>query len=276
MAKIVHFLYAYLLYLNARLSLASNVSISSTVSIDVLPDGCQNLLQSFANETARFTLCVVTNARPITVCEKCVNEFNQVFKRYEEIQKLHNNDSEVDCRAVLTNIDRLQVVYSSYNYVLDMWEKASCKLCLNGTVFNDKTRGVMIRGDNLDECISKHINDTKLSNTSLCADCKQYYLNLTNYYNKHKNDNTFCMDVVDLINNTQSDWSLKWKCHESNYDSEWILLVISFIVLLMPILFYFINWLLSQERSNVLLSQNRWHQRFTNNAASTSGYVVIS
>jgi len=41
--------------------------------------------------------------------------------------QLHNNDSEVDCRAVLTNIDRLQVVYASYNYVLDMWEKASCK-----------------------------------------------------------------------------------------------------------------------------------------------------
>lgn len=72
-------------------------------------------------------------------------------------------------------------------------------MCLNGTVFNDKTRGVMIRGDNLDKCISKHINDTKLSNTSLCADCKQYYVNLTNYYNKHKNDNTFCMDVVDLV-----------------------------------------------------------------------------
>ncbi|XP_026822617.1 osteopetrosis-associated transmembrane protein 1-like [Rhopalosiphum maidis] len=274
MVKIVHFFYTYLFYLNAKLSLASNVSISST--IDVLPDGCQSLLQSFANETARFTLCVVTNARPITVCEKCVNEFNQVFKRYEEIQKLHNNDSEVDCRAVLTNIDRLQVVYASYNYVLDMWEKASCKLCLNGTVFNDKTKGVMIRGDNLDECISKHINDTQLSNSSLCADCKQYYINLTNYYNKHKNDNTFCMDVVDLINTTQSDWSLKFKCHVSNYGSEWVLLVISSIILLIPILFYFINWLISQERSNVLLSQNRWHERFTNNAASTSGYVVIS
>lgn len=27
----------------------------------------------------------------------------------------------------------------------------------------------------------------------------------------------------------------------------------SFIVLLMPVLFYFINWLLSQERSNALI-----------------------
>lgn len=45
------------------------------------------------------------------------------------ILQLHVNDSEVDCQKFLTNIDQLQVIYASYNYVLDMWEKASCK-CL--------------------------------------------------------------------------------------------------------------------------------------------------
>jgi len=56
------------------------------------------------------------------------NKFNCYYYYYfVPFQQLHNNDSEVDCRAVLTNIDRLQVVYASYNYVLDMWEKASCK-----------------------------------------------------------------------------------------------------------------------------------------------------
>uniref|UniRef100_A0A2H8TK69 Osteopetrosis-associated transmembrane protein 1 n=1 Tax=Melanaphis sacchari TaxID=742174 RepID=A0A2H8TK69_9HEMI len=136
-----------------------------------------------------------------------------------------------------------------------MWQKASCELCLNGTVFNDKAKEVMARSDDLDECISKHMNDTELLNSTICADCKQYYTNLTNYYDTYKNDKTFCMDVVDLINTTQSDWSLKFKCHVPNYDSEWILLVISFIVLLIPFLFYFINWLVSQERSNVLISR---------------------
>jgi len=82
-------------------------------------------------------------------------------------------------------------------------------VCLNGTVFNDKTKGVMIRGDNLDECISKHINNTKLSNSSLCADCKQYYINLTDYYNMYKNDNTFCMDVVDLVSELICKFTLK-------------------------------------------------------------------
>lgn len=53
-----------------------------------------------------------------------------------------------------------------------------------------------------------------------------------------------------------------WKCHTPNYDSEWLLLVISSIVLLMPILFYFINWILSQERSNVLLFRKYFYSQF--------------
>lgn len=264
----------YLFYLDACSSVKSDVL--SATSADVLPDGCEDLLQLYANETAKFTLCVITNARPITVCENCVNEYNRVLTRYENIQKLHKNDSEVDCLAVLTNIDRLQVVYASYNYVLDMWEKASCKLCLDGTALNDKTKQVMRLGKMLDSCISNHSGNNTKHNSSLCIDCKEDYTNLNNYYNTHKINNEFCMDVVDLINNTQADWSLMWKCHVSNYDSEWVLLVISFVVLLMPFLFYFINWILYQERSNVLLFQNRWHERFTSSTASTSGYVVIS
>lgn len=55
------------------------------------------------------------------------------------------------------------------------------------------------------------------------------------------------------INNTQIDWSLMWKCHVPNYNSEWMLLVISFVVLLTPFVFYFMNWILSKERSNILL-----------------------
>lgn len=38
-----------------------------------------------------------------------------------------NSDTKEDCRALLTSIDRLQVVFASYNYVLDMWNKASCE-----------------------------------------------------------------------------------------------------------------------------------------------------
>lgn len=71
-------------------------------------------------------------------------------------------------------------------------------MCLNGTVLNDKTKHVMKLGKLLDSCISNHINGTK-HNSSLCADCKEDYMNLNNYYNTHKINKEFCMDVIDLV-----------------------------------------------------------------------------
>lgn len=55
---------------------------------DILPDNCENLLLSFANKTAKFTQCIITNARPITVCENCVKEYKNVVTEYEHIQNV--------------------------------------------------------------------------------------------------------------------------------------------------------------------------------------------
>ncbi|XP_050542886.1 osteopetrosis-associated transmembrane protein 1 [Daktulosphaira vitifoliae] len=253
--------------------IASISKSSSVIEEEVLPEGCEELLQRFANDTARFTSCIINYSRPIEVCQRCMNEYYQVLDGYEKIEKLHKNDSEIDCRAVLINIDRLRVVYASYKYVVHMWDKASCSLCLNGTELNDRTKEVIKLGKQFQACTVNHMNDTNL-NGSICTFCKSDYQELNDFYNKHRKEKEFCMDVVDLINTTQSDWSVLWKCHVSNYNSESILLVISSCVLLAPIIFYFISWLLTKERTNELLSQNRWQERF--NAASTSGYVVIS
>ncbi|XP_050422122.1 osteopetrosis-associated transmembrane protein 1 isoform X2 [Adelges cooleyi] len=242
---------------------------------EILPEGCEELLELFANDTAKFTMCVVTNARPIRICENCVNEYYQVKQRYENIQRLHHNDSKIDCPALLNNIDRLHVVLYSYDYVINMWKKASCSLCLNDKVPNDQTKHVMMLGKLFESCISNHINSSN-SNSTVCVDCKGDYLNLTNYYNEYKKTREFCMDVVDLINITQIEWSIELNCHVPNYKSDWTLIVIASAVLLAPILFYLVNWLMSKERSNVLLSQNRWQERFIHSSASTSGYVSIS
>lgn len=71
-------------------------------------------------------------------------------------------------------------------------------MCLNGTALNDKTKTLMRLGKLFDACISNHMNSTTL-NSSLCSDCQDDYLNLTNYYNTNKISKEFCMDVVDLV-----------------------------------------------------------------------------
>lgn len=71
-------------------------------------------------------------------------------------------------------------------------------MCLNGTALNDKSKTVMRLGKLFDACVSNHMNGTTF-NSSLCSDCQDDYLNLTNYYNTNKISKEFCMDIVDLV-----------------------------------------------------------------------------
>lgn len=71
-------------------------------------------------------------------------------------------------------------------------------VCLNGTVLNERTKHVICLEKSLDNCISDHTNGTE-PNSTLCVDCKEFYQNLISYYNMHKVNNEFCMDVVDLV-----------------------------------------------------------------------------
>lgn len=70
-------------------------------------------------------------------------------------------------------------------------------LNLNGTL-NDNTKHIINLGYNFDTCVTTHTNSTNNS-LPLCTLCKDNYMALNNYYIKHKIDNVFCMDVVDLV-----------------------------------------------------------------------------
>jgi hypothetical protein len=89
-------------------------------------------------------------------------------------------------------------VHLNRNYKLNCIFYFIVTVCLNGTAFNDKTKTVMRLGKLFDACVSNHMNGTTY-NSSLCSDCQEDYLNLTNYYNINKISKEFCMDVVDLV-----------------------------------------------------------------------------
>lgn len=69
-------------------------------------------------------------------------------------------------------------------------------MCLNsnGTDLNEHTKMIKHLENSLKEC-----NDTIKNNSVACVECKLSYLNLTGYYNKIKNNEGFCMDIVDLV-----------------------------------------------------------------------------
>lgn len=69
-------------------------------------------------------------------------------------------------------------------------------MCLNsnGTDLNERTKMIKDLKSSLNDC-----NSTSSNKSIACVDCRLKYLNLTNYYDKHKNKEGFCMDIVDLV-----------------------------------------------------------------------------
>jgi hypothetical protein len=56
-------------------------------SYDVI-EGCVIYLEHFANSTSNFTQCAIRNARPIRMCERCVDYYLDVLKTHEDIYKV--------------------------------------------------------------------------------------------------------------------------------------------------------------------------------------------
>jgi len=51
-------------------------------------EGCRIYLEYFANSTSNFTQCAIRNARPIRMCERCVDYYLDVLKAHEDIYKV--------------------------------------------------------------------------------------------------------------------------------------------------------------------------------------------
>lgn len=69
-------------------------------------------------------------------------------------------------------------------------------VCLNsnGTDLNEHTKMIKDLKNSLNDC-----NSTRSNKSIACVECQLEYLSLTNYYDKHKNKEGFCMDIVDLV-----------------------------------------------------------------------------
>lgn len=94
---------------------------------------------------------------------------------------------------MFVHIDRYIIIFflikhACYNLIVIV--------CLNsdGTDLNERTTMIKNLESSLTNC-----NDTTHNNSLSCVECRPTYLNLTNYYDKHKNKEGFCMDIVDLV-----------------------------------------------------------------------------
>lgn len=68
---------------------------------------------------------------------------------------------------------------------------------MDDTVLNDRTKSVLNYASQLDDCLLNHTNLN--DNLTICSDCKKNYEELNNFYDLHKIEKEFCMDIVDLV-----------------------------------------------------------------------------
>ncbi|KAI5731735.1 osteopetrosis-associated transmembrane protein 1 [Diaphorina citri] len=230
----------------------------------ISPDGgCQELLDSFARATANYTMCTIQHARPISVCEACIDSYLKVLKRYNQILKLYD-EHDKQCKEELMNVDRLQVVEKGYHFVEDLWHKASCSACFKKddqglTISNmtDTTVKLLDLSELTDACILTNQNTSVNSSQIVCDKCKEDYLNLNSYYNCHKS--AVCMDIVDMMNITRYKWSTTLGCCMDRKKIEIPFLLTTGALCLLPLLFYISLYFCSKNTEfNIVLEQTRW------------------
>lgn len=240
-----------------------NLPLSHEIPPYPIPDVsplCEEILEDLSTKASNFTYCVTSNARPITMCRKCFEFYNQFDSVYQNISK--NNDN--DCQNELLNRDKVMIVQTVYQYIDSLWIKAQCENCLtrnsNETLLSNETLVFFVKLDNVNQCIlqnkAEEYNSTNIKD--VCGQCRDSYVDLNMHYDSlnTKFNNEVCMDIVDAMNITHHLWSNKYHCTQFNFEG-YPVLILSGIIGIIPLFFYLINRFASSARESEIVIQKR-------------------
>lgn len=89
------------------------------------PEECSTILKEFADYSSYFTRCSILNARPIRICEQCLNDYISFRDKYQELLTTVVNGTS--CKALFISHDRLDAVLEYHDNILSIWNKAHCQ-----------------------------------------------------------------------------------------------------------------------------------------------------
>lgn len=98
------------------------------------PEQCLEILDAFAQNASNFTLCSILNARPITVCERCVDKYVMFRDKYQEL--LNTTVNGTSCKSIFISHDRLNAVQDFHDNIQAVWDKGQC----NGNAYTFNSR----------------------------------------------------------------------------------------------------------------------------------------
>ncbi|KAG6439274.1 hypothetical protein O3G_MSEX000635, partial [Manduca sexta] len=183
--------------------------LSTVVNNDETPKpaDCMPLLNKFADASANFTKCSIKHARPVRLCEKCIDHYVSFRDKYQALLK--KDDNGTSCKEIFISHDTLDVVLGYYNNIMSVWNKGNCNGCYNWTngapeLSNNTIKFYKFFNDTID-CIRKNLTPDETNYTKVCDNCMHSYLQLNNFYESLSYDpiglDNICMDVVDSVSN---------------------------------------------------------------------------
>ncbi|XP_075970728.1 osteopetrosis-associated transmembrane protein 1 [Anticarsia gemmatalis] len=204
---------------------------------------CDSILNEFAEYAADFTKCSIMYARPVRLCEKCIDQYINFTKKYKDMLTAVENGKP--CKSVYISQDRLDAVLEYHDNILSIWNKGNCHACYDWSqavpVLSNETKYFITIFQETTSCIEEN-NKTCTNSSQVCANCMQDYLKLDNYYKTLSADaigvDSICMDIVDSMNTTRSTWSKTLNCCKIRRTPEIIFLCCAGIISALPLFYY--------------------------------------
>ncbi|XP_023211494.1 osteopetrosis-associated transmembrane protein 1-like isoform X1 [Centruroides sculpturatus] len=204
---------------------------------------CTEILKNLAQMSSAFISCFVIHSRPITACIACYKEYIH-FRDIRE--QLYNKSDKYNCQKQLLNQDRIQIVGTTCNFILNTWYTANCDNCFkviddDKEILSNESLHFINISHSLDECFKNYSKTEKgkIVNSTVCHSCKDLYHKVNNAYRKLSMalDNNVCADILDKINVTRHEWRNIYKCIP-HHNQDAIVYIIAVITCLLVIIFY--------------------------------------
>lgn len=245
----------------------SNVDLLLTYSVEgheyLIPSECTTILSNFAQYASDFTKCSIIYARPIKLCERCIDQYLNFRNEYNNLTTtIVDNKS---CISLFISNDRLNAVQEYHDNILSIWNKGQCNACYTWSavpVLSNETNTFNTLFNETRTCIQKYDKD---NSSEVCDKCMQNYIQLDNYYKTLSADaigvDSICMDIVDSMNATRYAWSKTFNCCKIRRTPEIIFLCCAGVISALPLLYYVVLRFFSPIRDfpNVL-KQSRFKQ----------------
>lgn len=210
----------------------------------------------YAVKTGVFFQCAIQHSQPINYCSKCVHQFYNLTQSYYNLTTFIDG---TNCRDRYFDLDRINVIETTYTQAWDLWNKGFCSDCY---YWPNQLEEPIVSNTTIDffNFHKDWLTCTNMFYGTACINCLGKYSHLNAYYIDYQKSKLtkVCYDMQDQMNKTRLFWSKEMSCCKDKKSS---LLSFTFwssaFCLVVPFMFYggFIWTTIKSERSRFISAE---------------------